>query len=126
MSLRLIDKYGQLVTWRQLENGTPADVAKPWVPGASVPTDHTGIKVAFVTDKDQDKESSRFSRATAGSSTLSDVHTGNVVGLMGNVSFVPTIKDVVLRGSEVLRIHSIETIEPNSEGALLYKIKFQR
>lgn len=125
MALRLIEKYGQKVIWRRIVDGPSPDPDQPWVTGSAVPTDKE-VKIAFIPEKEQNRESERFSRATATSSALSDVNTGNIVGLMGNVSFVPTLKDLVIRGSEVLKIHTIEKVEPNDEGALLYKVRFQK
>lgn len=42
---------------------------------------------------------------------------------MGAVEFTPAINDVVLRGSETLRIKSIDIVAPNGD-PILYKLEF--
>lgn len=125
ISSSLIEKYGQKVTWRQVRNGTPPDPELPHIPGDSVNVDFTNTPIIFLPQKNEGKESERFSRPYEGTQKRFEVHAGNIQGLMGPVSFVPTIKDVVLRGTELLRIDSIQTIQPNEESAILYKVKFK-
>ena len=47
MATRLIAKKGSVTTLRVFPAGTP-NATKPWRPGAATPTDHTGLKMAFV------------------------------------------------------------------------------
>lgn len=115
MAQRLIREKGQSVTWRQLTDGAPADATKPWKPSASVPVNNT-VNILFLPI---DRVNQRLIQALRGT----EVPIGSLQGLMGAVSFVPHVKDVVIRGGKEMPIVSIDPLAPNGE-AILYTIEF--
>lgn len=115
---RLITKYGQIVTWNQLSDGAPTDLDKPWKPGGVVTTPQTAT-IVFLPDT---KENKQLLRYLAGSLTL----TGTLTGLMAQVDFTPKPKDIVIRDGTQLVIKSIDILDPNGEGVILYFLEFEQ
>lgn len=115
VSKKLIDKYGQQVTYIRNANPTPADVDKPWITGDSEKTE-VSIVMLFIPD-DRDK------RETKNYSDRSVVPRGNTKGYTYGLAFEPQLKDTIRRGSVVYAIESITTYQPDSTEPLLYKIR---
>lgn len=116
---RMIEKYGQSVTWRKITEILEDD-DKPWEPSEGdeedSPVDVT-VSICFLPMDLQNKKLVQYM-------TGKEVATGFLVGLMGEVSFSVDIKDTVVRGSEVIKIASIDTLAPNGR-PILYTIEFQ-
>jgi hypothetical protein len=115
MTKRLIEKNGQTVTWRQITNGTPPDQDKPWKPAASVNADNP-VKMVFLPS---DRENREFIQYLTGTT----VKTGDLLAYMGQVSFAPSAKDVIVRGNVEYVVETIDLVEPNDEGVILYIIE---
>lgn len=115
---RMISKYGQSVTWRK-RTEILEDDDKPWEPSEGdegSPVDAT-VSICFLPMDLQNKKLIQYM-------TGKEVATGFLVGLMGEVSFSVDIKDTVVRGSEVLKIASIDTLAPNGR-PILHTVEFQ-
>lgn len=113
---RLIAAKGQNVIWRRLSISTPLpDVNKPWKPGDDTTVD-VSVSIVFVPVNRVGNELIHLLKGT-------EIATGSLKGLMGAVSFEPSIKDVVIRGDKTLRIKSIEPIAPNGD-IIIYTIEF--
>uniref|UniRef100_A0AAU6W1F2 Head-tail joining protein n=1 Tax=Pseudomonas phage Pavpe01 TaxID=3138545 RepID=A0AAU6W1F2_9VIRU len=115
---RLIAKYGELVTWNSYGASVPEDPAEPWNPTDIEPDKHT-VRVAFFPTGSSISQLIRFMKN-------GDIETGNELGYMAQVPFVPSGKDTLTRtdGSEY-RIKNIDPIDPNGEGVILYTVEFQ-
>jgi len=111
---RLIKKNGQTVTWRAIAD-TP-NVLLPWSPGPRVVTD-TEVLMCFLPIDRLAMETFTFIKGT-------EVTKGSVMGLMGGVPFDPNLKDVVIRGTQELRIANITLLSPNGQ-KVLYTVVFQ-
>jgi hypothetical protein len=100
MAKRLITKYGQAITYRQVKDGVP-DPTKPWNVGP-VTTDYLGVKVAFL-------PTDRYAFESFGMPAKEDwsVPHGFELGYMAAQEFSPTLKDVILRGTTGV-VHSID------------------
>ena len=114
---RLIERNGQLVVWRGLTNGAPSDADKPWLPSDSVPVNHD-VFICFVPVKD------RATRQFFAELSGREVVVGSLAGLMGNVTFEPTLKDVVIRDGTELAIDTIDLLSPNGQ-KVLWTIEFK-
>lgn len=111
---RLIKKNGQTVTWRAIAD-TP-NLITPWNPGPRTVTD-TSVFMCFLPVDRMTMETFTFMNGT-------EVAKGSVMGLMGNVSFEPNLKDVVIRDSKELRIANITLLSPNGQ-KVLYTVVFK-
>lgn len=112
-----IAKKGQLVTWRQVTNGVPADSSKPWKPSASVTTDNS-VSIVFLP---LDLQTRKYLSYLTGT----EVPSGSFAGLMGAVGFTPAIKDVVIRNGKELTVRNFDVIEPSGE-PILYILEFEQ
>ena len=112
MAQEMITEFGQSVTWRQIENGHPGDPNKPWLPSAADTTDHT-VDVVFLPP---DRENKYFTERMDGMSNK----TGQTLAYMAQQSFQPKAKDVVIRGGVEYVVETIDPVEPNDEGAIVY------
>ena len=108
---RMIDKYGQSVTFRTLTDGALPDPNAPWLPGAPVSVDNA-VKIAFFPNNDANNEFLHYVQGT-------DVPAGTEVGYLAPSGFEPTLKDLVIRSGKTLAIKSVDRIAPNGE-ILLY------
>lgn len=111
---RLIAASGQSVTWRQLSETTPDD-AKPWNAANGAPLNHS-VSIVFLPINRVNQQLIHALRGT-------EVPVGILQGLMGAVSFVPSIKDTVIRNGITYNISSIDPIAPNGD-VILYTIEF--
>ncbi len=123
---RLLDKYGQFVTWQQ--NRAVAG-AVGWLASANTAPINNRVKIAFLPN-------SRVGFETMLAAAIGqEIKTGSVIGYMAQVTFVPTIDDVVLRpgfgasfvlgSGEALRPAKID--ELNVDGTpILYTITFAK
>lgn len=114
-AIKQIKKKGQLVIWQQ--PGLVHNSTQPWRHDDATPPDPIPVSIVFLSPK------------TTGLNELFHLMQGTSVpdgaprGLMGAVEFTPAIKDVVIRGSETLRIKSIDIVAPNGD-PILYKLEF--
>jgi hypothetical protein len=117
---RMIEKYGEVVTWLQ-RVATGGTAAKP---GSTTTTEIAGVRMAFLPI---DRE---YLDTYVSKMKLTDIPTGMVQAFMGQVAFTPTDKDGVRRSNgEVLNIvddNAIEVYDPNGEGVILYILRFAR
>lgn len=113
---RLIQKNGQKVTWRVMTDGAPADENKPWKAGVGSYEEHE-VFICFLPEDLRNKEFIRYL-------TGMEVTTGTIIGLLGNVPFNPSPKDVVIRDGVEYRINDIELLSPNGQ-KVLYTVEFK-
>ena len=111
-ALKLIKKNGQVVTWRS-KTSSPPDPSKPWKPVETSSTD-TAVDICFLPATKQTLEFLG----------LTEVPVGCVIGLMGQVSFNPSLSDIVIRDGAQLRIESIDKLAPNGQN-ILYTMVFK-
>lgn len=114
-ALRLIQKNGQLVKWRQLQRED--DPNNPAAVIENDPVDHD-VYICFLPVNKDTKEFIAYLRGT------NDVKIGSVIGLMGNVSFTPDAADYVLRDGVTLEILNIDLLSPNGQ-KILYTVEFK-
>lgn len=114
-ALRLIAKNGQVVTWQSVENAASVDPDQPWKPSGTTTTERTAT-ICFLPINREGRETIAYLKG-------SGVATGSVYGLMGNVNFTPTAKDVVLRDGVEMRIENVDLLSPNGQ-KILYTIEF--
>lgn len=114
-AIRMIEKYGQEIEWRQTSEGVPVDPSKPWLGNETVHSTHNPSIVFLPT--------SRENMALIRALSETTIRTGSLIGLMGAVDFKPDDTDTVKRGDEVLTISYIDTLAPNGE-PILYTIGF--
>lgn len=116
-AIRLIKKYGQVIAWRQTLNED--DIVEPWKEEApdEVTPDKTPSIVFLYSDNKAEE--------TLGFMVGSDIPNGTLIGYMGSVDFTPSISDIVIRDSEVLRIKNINVLSPNGQ-IILYIIEFAK
>lgn len=112
-AIRLLDKYGQFIKWRQIKDGLPTDIAQPWKPSIAAPKDLDKIKVAFFPNNRVTYESLRSLI------TGQEISTGNTLGYMASQLFLPSLKDTLIRNGKEYRLESISEI--NVDGSpILY------
>ena len=116
MALSSIKEYGQQITWLSLEDGVAPDSNKSWLNGPTASTPYS-VYVAFVPHS---KRNSQTLRKEADS----DRQIKSVVGLVGQLPFIPKVKDVINRGGEDWVIFSIDEVNVNGE-VVLYKVEFE-
>jgi hypothetical protein len=114
-ALRLIQKKGQKVVWRQLPAAV-SDPLQPWNGGASVPVNND-VFICFVPVRD--RETRKLFQYLTGT----EIEIGQLAGLMGNVPFDPKPKDIVLRDGVELRIASLDLLSPNGQ-KILWTVEF--
>lgn len=114
-ALRLIQKNGQLVQWRQPQR--TADVAEPWKVDATAPIDHD-VYICFLPVNKENRELVHYLRGS------NEIKSGSVIGLMGNVSFEPDASNFVIRNGKQLAIQSLDLLSPNGQ-KILYTIEFK-
>lgn len=120
---RIIAQKGQQVTWVSVGAGTGGTAAAP---AAESLNEHT-VTIAFLPiDREYLRTIQSVMRDT-------DIASGYLQGLMGQVDFKPTLADRVIRRvngvDETYRIipdNGIEEIDPNGEGVILYTVRFTR
>lgn len=105
---RLIKKNGQSVVWRQVIDTPNPD--QPWKAPTQVVTDHP-VVIAFIPMTREYKEMFVFK-------DKSEVTSGFVVGLMGQVPFTPGPKDVVIRNGKTYDIETLDLLSPNGQQIL--------
>lgn len=110
LAQRLIKKNGQLVKWRSLPDPV-TDPLKPWEGGTVVPVEHD-VWICFVPVQTREdvKEFTYLSET--------EVQIGLTYGLMGNVPFEPTARDVVIRDGRELRMNWLDLLSPNGQKIL--------
>lgn len=114
---RLIARNGQAIKWRIVKDAA-APVQTPWKPGEAADEDKDAI-ICFLP---VDKESRQLFTFLRGQS---DVPTGYTLGLMkGNIDFEPSLTDVVVRDTKLLRIKSLDLLSPNGQ-KVLYTMEFE-
>lgn len=114
-ALRLIERNGQKIIWRQLPQSNNA--SEPWNAGTGVPTDNDAF-ICFVPVRDKE------TRKLFAYLTNTEVKIGSLAGLMGNVSFDPDPIDVVIRDGVELRIENLDLLSPNGQ-KILWTVEFK-
>lgn len=114
-ALRLIQKNGQLVQWRQLQRTD--DPSDPAAVIEGPPVDRNVYICFLPVDKDN-KEFINYLRGT------NEIKMGSLIGLMGNVPFTPDGSDYVIRDGKTLEIFNIELLSPNGQ-KVLYTVEFK-
>jgi len=109
-----IAKKGQLVTWRQIEDGMPLDPTKPWIVAESEVLEYQ-VSIVFLPDTRFNFQGSKFHPTT-------EVPTGFGVALMGAQEFIPKIKDVIIRNGVEMVVRNLRTLSPAGE-SLLYEME---
>lgn len=115
---RLIAKYGQQIVWNANTNTAPVDPSQPWKPAAISATSN----YPYIVFLPENRIGYEFLAALVGT----EVPQGCVEGLMpGNVGFVPTSKDTIVRNGVTMAIETIDVIAPNGT-PVLYVIRFKK
>lgn len=114
---RLIVKNGQAVVWRSLSGGTPADPAKPWKPGATVPVEHN-VHIVFLNEK-------RIGYEWLARALNTEVPEGSGYGLLHFVDFAPNLQDAVVKDGVELKLSMVDPLAPNGE-VILYFVRFDK
>lgn len=115
LATRLIKKKGQLVVWQR--QGLVQNSTTPWKHDTSTPPAPIPVFIVFLSPK------------TTGLNELFHLMQGTSVpdgaprGLMASVSFIPAIDDTVIRGTDTLRIKSMDIVAPDGD-PILYKLEF--
>lgn len=114
---RLIAKYGERVTWNSALPSVPV-TDKPWESNP-VSTAAYDTTVAFFPTGSSIGQLIRFMKN-------GDIPTGNELGYMAQVEFTPSSLDTLTRSDgSVYRVKSIDPLNPNGEGVILYTLEFQ-
>lgn len=134
---RLIDKYGQQVTWRSIGSGTLLDPTKPWKGKTAVGTlQDYQVKIAFFNVSHVDAENQHMmnqgklpnsSRVTVNSYSdfgFSVQNVGNTLAYMAQVNFQPGFNDLVLRNGKEHRVVNINNIDPGGP-VVLYIVELE-
>lgn len=112
---RAILKNGEKCVWRAPVS-VEVDPAMPWKPVADDSVDYDDTPILFLP--------AGSINALISLLAGTEVPVGSTSGLMASVSFVPSIKDVVIRtDGSMLRIKSIDPLSPNGQ-IILYTIEF--
>lgn len=113
---RAILKNGEKCVWRAPV--AVADPTKPWKPSSGAPVEYVDTPILFLPAG----SINALVRLIKGT----EVPTGSTSGLMAEVAFVPSVKDVVRRSDgSTLRIKSIDPLSPNGQ-IILYTIEFDQ
>lgn len=112
---RMIEKYGQSVTWRQVRNGAPADANEPWKPGTPTTTDNE-TSIAFFPFTSSSMAVQRYRNG-------SDIPEGTLYGIMDSVDFDPKLKDEIIRDGKTMNVIQCDPLNPNGEGAIIYELE---
>lgn len=134
---RLLKKRGTLAIVRRVVSDTLNDTDKPWRGKVSTGnTEDKSVYMAFLTIGKEGQETqhrmnqirtSESSRLTVNSFTelgLAVLSVGTLVALMEPSDFVPTIRDVVIRGSEQYRIIAIDVLKP-ADQVVMYTLTLE-
>lgn len=115
---RLITAKGRKCVWRAIDNEDPADVDKPWKPGAVESEDHD-VNIVFLPDTRSQVE---FLQALTGT----DINVGDDYGLMPAVDFVPTLRAEVYDETGTTQLRSVKSIEPLAPNGdvIMYTLRF--
>lgn len=115
---RMIERYGQSVTWKQSPL-TVADPSQPWKTTQSAPV-NTVVSMIFI----------RRGRGTGLAAALyrmikgTDVPTGAPRALMAQVPFTPELTDTVDRDGVLMNIATIDPVAPSGI-PIMYVIEFR-
>lgn len=116
-ALRLITKYGEQCTWKQIPDGVVADPLKPWIVGNVDPISYP-VKIAIFPNTRVNHEFIKTLKGT-------EVVIGEEYGYMASVPFKPSKTDVVIRADgSVSRVGTIDILKPDGT-AILYVVKFK-
>lgn len=111
---RLIEKNGQVVTWRRIVDGA-ADDETPWKPGNADQIDQE-VAIVFLPE-------SRVGFEFLALITNTEVPRGKLIGLMAPQDFIPTLKDIVVRDGTPMALRYVDVIAPNGT-PILYTLGF--
>lgn len=113
-ALRMIKAKGQVVTWRRT-NLTQSGL-QPWKSDAGANADNS-VSILFL------KPKGGLASLLVSLIKGSDVPRTSLRGLMGAVSFVPDMSDIVIRNGVTLTIKGFDAIAPNGE-TIMYDLEF--
>lgn len=115
---RIISVYGENVKWNVTPEGNGMD--KPWLPadgnGTAPVTETHNVDIAFFPIGSDIRKVLHFMNDT-------NVVIGDIVGYMAQVDFEPSLKDTIERkDGSIWRFESIDALDPNGEGVILYTL----
>lgn len=110
----LIAEFGRAVSLRKVTTDTPADLAKPWVPGAEATADTAAIGVFL--DTQRSFITGELIPADQSVVFLSASELGSVV---------PIGKDRLVDGSDTWEIVTVNTLKP-ANTVLLYELMVKK
>lgn len=116
---RLIDKYGQLVTFKSttLLN---ANTNKPWELTNGTPA-QKDIKVIFLSPSSNGE--SFLGRELLQYLTGTSVASGKIRGYCAAFEYEPKLNDIITRDSNELTIKAVDTLSPNGQ-VLMHVLEF--
>lgn len=111
---RLIKTKGQLVLWRRFID---VPTSTKWKPEPPTTEDHN-VYITFFPIMSAMKEFLRYIKD-------SDIPVGTIQGYMAAQTFEPTLRDIVIAGSDVYKVKGIQKLAPNGD-TILYIIEFDK
>lgn len=111
---RMIKSKGKLVLWRVYIDSPSAT---KWKPEAPTTQDHN-VYITFFPIMNAMKEFLRYMKD-------SDVPVGSIQGYMAAQDFEPSLRDIVISGSDIYNVKAIHKIAPNGD-TILYIIEFDK
>lgn len=121
---RMIAQYGQIVTWKQLNEGTPTDTTKPWKEGGFTAVTYN-VKMLFLPNNRLFFESEHLIRMDNSRDEFDTQVAGQEQGYLAVQSFTPKVKDVVIRDNKEYRIQSLNLYKPATI-VLLWIVEFEK
>lgn len=116
---RLIEKYGELITFKRLAY-TVSDPNKPWLQ-TEIPETNKDLKIVFLSPGAS--ASTLFGRELLQYLKGTQTITGEVRGYMASGSIVPRQNDIVIRNGKEIKISAIDILNPNGQD-ILYTLEF--
>ena len=114
-AIKDIQKNGCQVTWRSFT--VVSDPDEPWKEAETTYVEHTPY-VLFVPSSSSITRLAQLFGDT-------DIVFGDEAGYMANVTFEPSLKDLVVKpDGTIYKVKSINKIDPDNGGAILYILEF--
>jgi hypothetical protein len=114
-AIRMIKKYGQVVTWNaRAEN---VDSSQPWKSTEVGPTPYP-VSIVFLRNSGSNGMNAIFHLMKG-----TDIPEGAPQGIMASVPFTPNITDTIDRNGVAMKVVSIDPVAPGGI-PILYRITF--